>query len=246
MCDRLAPSMRILHVLGLLQNRAEATFVLRQLRPLFDEEMRASGYVALTYGNFGPTIFFSQTPVTSMDEMRKVRWWIWSLEPLLQVQLAAIGVPFTAGGLPDAAPTLQRGEANGLIVIPSATLAYQWNEFTKYFMDLRAQYLGGCLTVARRTFEAQPVEVQQALRIAGLRLSEAFERISGEMDRALIGGLFQKQGIKQVQPSDMFRSQFLETARQARLKLGEQLVPRALLLRVQSLLADLRAIPDEK
>jgi hypothetical protein len=60
-------------------------------------------------------------------------------------------------------------------------------------------------------------------------------------DDALLGGLFEKQGLKKVPVSDMLRAQFFAAARGVRDKVDPDKVPRELVLKVESWLADFRA-----
>ena len=54
-------------------------------------------------------------------------------------------------------------------------------------------------------------------------------------------GVFEKQGLKHVPVSDTFRAEYFAAARAARERLGDKLVPRALMEHVLALLADYRA-----
>jgi TRAP-type C4-dicarboxylate transport system substrate-binding protein len=244
-CDELAPSLKVLHVLGLVQSPEEVFYLLGKLRPTLDAEMEKHGFMSLGYGNFGPSIFISRKPMNSMADLKAIRWWVWKSEPTLQVQLAALGIPFQAHDVWDGEKAFRKGEVDGFIAIPSAVLAWQWTPLVTGFLDLHAAYLGGCLYFARRAYDSQPLEVQQALRVAGLHLTDAFEKVNRDLDKAMLGGLFAKQGVKPVEPSSLFQLQFLQAARELREKLGDELVPHELMLKVQALLADYRAVQGQ-
>jgi TRAP-type C4-dicarboxylate transport system substrate-binding protein len=243
-CDDLAPSLRVLHVLGLVQNPREVFHVLTQLRPTLDAEMAKSGFASLGYGNFGPSIFVSKAKIESLADLRAHKWWVWKAEPTLKRQLEGLGIPTVARDVWDGEAAFRNGDVDGFIAIPSAILAWQWTPLVHYFLDLRAAYLGGCLMLSRRALEAQPLEVQQALRAAGLHLTDAFEKVNRDLDNALLGGVFAKNGVQAIDPTPLFRAQFLQAARDLREK--EEIVPHALLMKVQAMLADYRASPEAK
>jgi hypothetical protein len=56
-----------------------------------------------------------------------------------------------------------------------------------------------------------------------------------------MSALFRKQGLTPVAVGAEFRAAFLEVARTARERVSQRLVPKELIGRVQSLLADYRA-----
>ena len=61
------------------------------------------------------------------------------------------------------------------------------------------------------------------------------------MDDALLGGLFKKQGVIPVPPSESFRAELFAAERWVRERVAGQFVDRQLLDRVNQMLADYRA-----
>ena len=70
-----------------------------------------------------------------------------------------------------------------------------------------------------------------------LRVSEA----NGALEDALIGGLFEKQGVKRQVASEQLRVIFFDTAKDARDRLPSDVVPAALITEVMGWLSDYRA-----
>jgi TRAP-type C4-dicarboxylate transport system substrate-binding protein len=241
MCDQLAPSMKITNVVGLIQSRAENTLVLHNLRPDLEKEMHQSGFVPLVVGGFGSTILFSRTPVRSMEELRALRAWAWVHEPVLIKQMQAMGLHPQPLTLEDAGPAYDDKKIDGFFTIPTAALAFQWSSRARYFLDLRAAFLDGCLVLTERAFFKLSASQQQVLKHAGDKLAHAFEVASARQDEQLTGGLLQKQGVQKLEFGGTFRAEFLSDARRARDQIVDTLMPRALLTRVTSWLADFRA-----
>jgi TRAP-type C4-dicarboxylate transport system substrate-binding protein len=241
-CTRLAPSLGVLMLPGLFQNRAEAAFVVNQLRARLEAEAMQRGYVLLGDTGLGPQIILSRTPIRSLLELRAAKLWKWQLEEVgvKTLERMGIGLKLTTS-LNDAADTYDRGVSNGFLAAPTAALAYQWSVRARYFTDLRTGYLTGCSVVASRAFDRISVENQRILRSLTLKLEGRMEEIGARVDEALLGGLFQKQGLVAVKPSESFRADFFEAARTARETVGTPLVAPELLQRVTALLADYRA-----
>ncbi|HUR94297.1 MAG TPA: hypothetical protein VMY76_06925, partial [Gemmatimonadales bacterium] len=76
-------------------------------------------------------------------------------------------------------------------------------------------------------------------RTAVAKFMIRFEDVGRATDAALLGGLFEKQGLRQVPVSASFRAEFLDQARQLRDKV--KIVPPEMFSQLQSWLADYRA-----
>jgi TRAP-type C4-dicarboxylate transport system substrate-binding protein len=239
-CDRLAPSLRVTRVLGLFQSREESSYALGRLRASLDGEFRQSGFVGYVSG-MGSDILFTRDPVRSLADLRKSRLWVWNLDEVMVSELRRIGAEVQPATVEGAGKAYEEGRTGGFIAIPTAALAFQWSSQTRYFTDLRMGFLPGCVVVANRVFDTLPIPYQQAFREAMAKLALRFEDLGRAQDKALLGGLFAKQGVKPLPASDVFRSEFFAAAREARAHIDPKLVSHDLLLRVEGWLADYRA-----
>jgi TRAP-type C4-dicarboxylate transport system substrate-binding protein len=242
LCSRLAPSMRALRIVGLFQSRDESASVTGRLKDTVDTEFARAGFVNLGEMGIGPDIILSRTPVTTMAELQKERLWVWDLDDVYRQTLTAMGMHIVPRPLNSAFADFEQGMLDGFVAVPTAALAFQWSTQVHYFTGLRPSFLGGCIVIASRAFDQLPIEGQKAVRQAAARTVARLEEIGREQDDALLGGLFAKQGVKQVPVSEPFRAEFFALAQAARDNLGDKLVPKALLQRVLSLLADYRAV----
>jgi TRAP-type transport system periplasmic protein len=242
LCQRLAPSMRALRVVGLFQSRDESAFVSSRLKELLDAEFLKAGFVNLGEMGVGPDVIFSRKPVTSMAELKKARLWIWDLDEVYKQMLTSMGITVVPRPLESALHDYESGLVDGFLAVPTAALAFQWSTEVRYYADLRPSFLRGCLLMSSRAFDQLPVSGQQAVRQASARTIARLEEIGRAQDEALLGGLFEKQGLKRVPVSESFRAEFFALAQQARERLVTTTVPLELLQRVLSLLADYRVM----
>jgi TRAP-type C4-dicarboxylate transport system substrate-binding protein len=240
LCMRLAPSMRVLRLLGLFQSRDESAYVMGRLKPVLDKEFQAQGFTNLVEVGLGADVLFTRDPVRSMADLRKQRFWIWDLDEVLALELPVLGVHGVPWPLSDARAGFEAGKYDGFIGLPTAALAFQWATLVNHVTDLRLGFLSGCLLVASRTFDALPIEGQHAFRHAAAKLQARVEDVGREQDRALLSGLFARQGMKADPVDATFRAEFFAAARQARERLGDKLVPASLLHSVEGMLADFR------
>jgi TRAP-type transport system periplasmic protein len=241
-CIRLGPSMRVTRIFGLFQSREESGYVLTRLKPILDEEFARSGFVNLGEATLGPEILFTRTPVHNMADLRKTTLWIWSLDESLAVQSPALGLHVVATPLEEATRAFDEHKVDGFVAVPSAALAFQWSAQARFLEDLRLSYREGCLFMSNRSFDALPLDVQEAIRSAAAKLRVRMDDLERRQDDELVGGLFNRQGLTTTPVDERFRSEFFDLAREMRTRLGATLVPPRLMEQVLSWLADYRAM----
>jgi len=240
LCQRLAPSLRVFYLPGLVQGRSESTFVVGQLRQTLDAEFAKGGFIDVGLFNVGPTIFFSRTPIRTMDDLRRTRFWVWELDEVSRAAMSAMGFHVVSLPLHDAGKGYDDGRTDAFLATPVGALAFQWSAQARYVLDLRATYYVGCLVLATRAYDALPLEQQGILRAAIGKGIARMDELERQQNDALLGGLFERQGLRTTPVSLAFRGEFFSAARDMRLRLDERVVPSALIARVAALLADFR------
>ena len=241
LCMRLAPTMRVSRIPGLFQTRDEVMHVLNRLHTEIDGELGREGFVSLGWAGFGFDILFSRAPITSMAGLRAGKLWVWNLNPVLQAFERELGISFATGEPNDAARALRDQGLSGMIANPNVALAFQWSTEARYFTPLDVAFLPVCVLVSKASFEELDTESKEQLRAASAKMLARINLVSEDADRALLGGLFERQGLHRVALSAEFKRAFLDEARRARRALGDRLVPTALLDRVDGILAELRS-----
>jgi TRAP-type C4-dicarboxylate transport system substrate-binding protein len=240
-CDRLAPSLKVLRIAGLLRRRDEAESVVARLVPTLEREFQHSGMTLLGMTWFGSDIIFSRVPVRSMADLRHLRFWIWNLDEVWVAELRGLGLKTVPLPVEEAGRAYDDGRVDGLLALPTAALAFQWSVRTRYFTNLPMASMAACIFVSNRAFDALPTESKSALVAAGGKLNFRFKDINAAQEDALLGGLFERQRTRAVAASPIFQAEFLDSARQAREAIPDGVVPRALIVTVQTWLSDYRA-----
>jgi TRAP-type C4-dicarboxylate transport system substrate-binding protein len=240
-CVQLAPTMRVFGVLGMFQGRDEAVYITGRLKSSLDEEFLKSGFINLGEVSVGPEIPFTRSPARSLSDLKKQTLWYWDIDQVTGFELKAMGL--RASGLPvhEAWRAFDGGKIDGFVAVPAATLAFQWSSQARYMSDMHLGVLRGCLLVAARWYDALSTEDQKAMLAAGAKAAARLDEVAGQMDEALLGGLFVKQGMTTIKISAGDRAEILDATRTARDKLPESLVSKALIARVLGYLADYRA-----
>jgi TRAP-type C4-dicarboxylate transport system substrate-binding protein len=242
LCQQLAPSLGVLGVVGLVQERSEAAYVAGKLKPIIDEEAARAGYTIVATAGVGPLMVFSKTPIDSMADLRARKIWAWNAANQSgRAQWAEMGLHMVPLRLDEGAAAYQDGRVDAFLTTPTAALAYQWSTLAKYLSRVRFAFLTGCLVLANRSVDPLPTSAKSALRTAAAELQARFEESGRRGDDQLLGGLFQKQGLTVSPVSESFRSEFFALARQMRDRMGDRAVSHELVTRVLTWLADFRA-----
>src|SRR5262249_46757868 len=216
-------------------------FIANRLHKHIEDEFKRNGYVYLGTAGLGPDVLFTRDPVRTMDDLKKYRLWVWDLDDVATVLYPALGVHTVALPVNEGYKAYEEQRTDGFIAIPAAALAFQWSAQTRYVSDLRMGFVTGCVVVSQRAFDTIPSEVRDAFRAAGAKLQARMEDLGRQQDESLLhGGLFVKQGLKQLSvPSDL-KQGYEKAARGARTELGKKLVPQSVQEQVQSLLEEFR------
>lgn len=240
-CNRIIPSMRVTRLPGVFQNRDEATDALNHLMPEMKQEAHEHGFVLLTTVSLGPDVIFTNEPVRSFADLKRMKLWRWDLDEVGIATSREMGLSVVPMPVNEAARAFDQKRFDGFLAIPLAALAFQWSSRARYLTDLRGSYIWSCLVMSERSVNRLPVAYQQALRDASARVRERFEEVGRRADDQLLnGGLFAKQGTVPVPVSDSFRAEYLAAARNAREKVAGRFVPPGLINRVMQMLADYR------
>jgi TRAP-type C4-dicarboxylate transport system substrate-binding protein len=241
LCQRLSHSMRVLRLIGLYQSREEAAYIARRLKPLIDDELLQEGFVNLGVANIGPDLIFSRRPIARLSDLQSTRLWIWDLDEVSVRGWLPMGVPAVALPIDQAYRAYDEGKVDGFIAVPSAAMAFQWSSEARYVTNLQPGFVHSCAIIARRALDALPLEAQAVVRSEWAKSMAHLDDVCRLQDEQLLGGLFERQGLRAVPVSEELRSSFLATALAARSQMVEGVVDRTLVQRVVTMLGEFRA-----
>ena len=240
-CGSLSPTLGVTRIAGLVQSRDEALYLLNHLRPRINEDFKKNGFVALVIGNFGNDIMFLRDRAETFADLKKRPIWVWSAETVLKRQMELMGMHTVPAAIEDLSTMYDDSKIDGMFVIPTAALAFQWTTRAKYFIDLRSSMLPGCMTVSQKSYDLLTFEQQQALVTAAAKFSIRFEDLGKREDALLLGGMLEKQGVHRLSASEGMRNAFIEAAAAARAQLEDKLVSTSLVKESLDILATYRA-----
>ncbi len=240
-CERLAPSLRTVRIVGLVRSREEASLVISRLKPQIEREMAQAGFVPLGLGTLGPVVAITRTPVHTLADLKKLRLWVWDKDEVQLRMLRALGFQPVPLSLDAGGPAYDEGRIDGFLAVPTVALAFQGSARARYFLDFPLGQIAACFVMSQRSLDALPVEDRDVLAAAAAKLSARVEDVGRALDAALLGQLLERQGLKRLTADAALVTQFLEETRVARERLDASLVAPEQVQQVLGWLADYRA-----
>jgi TRAP-type C4-dicarboxylate transport system substrate-binding protein len=241
LCAKLSPTMRALRVGGLVQTGLEARFLLGHLREQISADFEAGEMTNLGTPILGNDYAFLDREVQSLAELKQLRLWRWNLDEVGIATSSAVGLDIVGIPIGTVTGSLEERKIDGFIAIPTAALAFQWSPHARVLLHMPLGFLAGCLLISHRSWNRVDPTLRQEIMGSA---AKAMERMADMMDRQeglLLGGLFQRQGVRVMDPTPGLRAEYFGASRLARDQLKGSIVPAGVLERIQVLLADFRA-----
>ncbi len=133
MASRDDPFFEGIDLVGVATDMAALRKVVDAYREVFDKRLQEKfGAKVLTLWPFGPQVFYCNTAISSLDDLKglKVRSFTPSMAALIQhLGAAPVTLPFS-----EVYPALQRGVANCGVTSPTSGNSGKWPEVTTHFL----------------------------------------------------------------------------------------------------------------
>ena len=241
LCEDLSPTMRVMRLPGLFRSREEAVAVLNRIKPLSDREFEKAGARNLGGIMVGPVILFTREPARTLAELQQHTFWIWDADKLMMPVYPALGFNVLPLPIHEAARAYDAKRHDGFVTTPAAALAFQWSTQVRYYAPVPIAYLVGCLVIANRAFDELSLPDQQALSAAAAKAIAHIDAVGRDMDEQLLGGLFEKQGLRRMPVTSALQAEYAASAGRARSELlAHHRVDPELVGKVEKMLAEIR------
>jgi TRAP-type C4-dicarboxylate transport system substrate-binding protein len=169
----------------------EVYYVIDKMRPRFEANLLKKGYVVLNWADGGWTHFFAKKPVTTPDDLRKLKLFQWAGDqPLLKIWQSAGFNPVAAAST-ELPAGLQTGLFEAFNAPPQVVAITRYYENAKYMTDLSWVLLMGATVIRKEAWDKIPADLQpkllEAAQRAGTKLQAEIRR-SGDADVTAMKG----------------------------------------------------------
>ena len=236
----IAPEIMGIQLPMLVRNYAELDYVMERIAPRFEAALKAKGFVVLNWGDAGWVHFFTQKPVTTLEELKTQKLFVWS------TSAADAGVWKDAGVQPVSMPSteilvgLKSGLINAFSTTPLAALSFQWFGLAKNMTDLPWAPLIGATVISAKKWdsipEAQRPQLIEAAKKSGARMKTEARKLGDEAVKVMKdNGLV----VHAVPPAVV--AEWEKQAKAAWPKVMGTTIPADLLAEIEKHLAEFRA-----
>lgn len=241
----IAPEVRILDAPWLFKDAKEVDHVYGALAKDLEGAFEKNGYILLGWTEVGFAHVFSNAPVSSPQDMKALKIWVWEGDPIAEAAFKAIGVHPIPLSITDVNTSLQTGLINAVYSSPLYAIALQWHEKTKYIHAVPLADASGAVLLSKKFFDTLPAQDGQTLlKVCREQLKKLNEQTRLENDKAL--ATLKKQGMTVVGASAEALKAYGEAGRAARRSLVGRLYSQEILDRVEASLAEYRSPKTKK
>jgi TRAP-type C4-dicarboxylate transport system substrate-binding protein len=246
---RIYSPARVLEVPFLFKNTDESDYVREQMMPELEAGFKKSGFELLGWPEVGFIHFFSTQPMTSMDDIRKLRIWLWQGDPLGEAFFKAATIDPVPLSIMDVYTQLsaRHGSIDTVYTSSFGAIALQWYTKLNYGSSIPFTNAIGGIVVSNRFFNKLPDDLQQLLKTTGKRLGDEIRlRAREENEKSM--AILEKNGIEfMFDWKDVDMKEMLEIRNLAAKHLeNTDYIPAATFARAQKLVTDFRAGQENK
>ncbi len=171
----IEPSITALQNLPMMfRSLDEAAHVRAKLRPAIEKRMEEKGFVLLFLGDVGWVQFFSKAPITTPEDLKKVKLFTWSGDNEQVDLMKTLGFRPVPLEVADMLPGLQTGLIDAVPAVPFFALASQLYGAAPHLLALDWAPLVGGGVITKKTWDTFPEPLQKALRESAYGAGDEF------------------------------------------------------------------------
>jgi TRAP-type C4-dicarboxylate transport system substrate-binding protein len=235
----IASELRVLELPFMFKSTDEIDRVHAELDPTFEELVEAKGFVVLGWSEVGFIYLFTDRPVTSPEDLKQVKMWLWEGDPLATAFFNAYAISPIPLAPTDVLTALQTKLVNGVYSSPLACIALQWNTRVSHMTDVRLTHGMAAVVLDRRAWEAiSPADRKQVQALAQEHFRRLTERTRVENEQSIAE--MKKRGMKIVSVDPARVTEFEAIGKGVWKEQSGKLYPPALLAQVEEAVAACR------
>lgn len=206
----ILPASRVLELPFLFDNEEEKDYVINKLFTTFEIMFKEKGFILLGWAEVGFVYIFSNKPITSLEDMKGVRMWMWEKDRLAEEIYHVYGINPTALTPSEVMDSLQNNRIDAFYNSPLAAIATGWFTGIKYMTEVPIANAAGVVVILKKYFDRLPPELQNILKESCSRFLRKLVLESRKDNKSSIEVL-KKNGIKIIHIEDAEKINFLKS-----------------------------------
>jgi len=233
---QILPMVRVLDLPYLFRNDNEIDLVHQELRPFFSKGFKKRGFELLAWAEVGNVYLFSKKPIKKVKDLRGLRVWAWSGDPIAKETFAAMGVNPILLAITDVTTALNTGMINTVYAPPLGAIALQWYTSMSYIMTLPLAHSTGAVLISSKYFDKLPQDLSKMLTSAFDKAMIKLTSTLREQNKEAFQ-LIRDSGLTIIPvPSGSSLNEFYKIHEQVARKLTDKIYPKEVLEQVYNIL----------
>lgn len=161
---RFYPDLQIYNLPLQFKDYQEVDHIRDEMDQMIAGGLSDAGIVTFAFTETGFAYLMTQEPVSSLEDLQKLKPWIPDNDPIAAELVDSFGVSPIPLNITDVLAGLQTGLINAVVAPPSVVLALQWHNHVKYMTDLPLVYIYSMLAMDKKAFGRISNEDQKIVR----------------------------------------------------------------------------------
>ena len=188
------PDSRILDLPFLFENSDEVDLITGMYHDQLADGFEKGGFVLLGWTEVGLVRFFTTSPIQSLEDIQRVKLWVWQDDPLARTFFQAMGVAPIPLALPDVLSSMETGLINAAYASPYAGAVLQWHTRIDNVSQMPVSNASGAMLISRSAFDKLDDEQQTILQELCLKYARQIT-LNSRQENLRTMELFAEQGI---------------------------------------------------
>jgi TRAP-type C4-dicarboxylate transport system substrate-binding protein len=172
----------------------ELFHVLARMEPMLKARLEAKGFVLINWGHGGWVHFFTRTPVGTVDDLKRLKIFVWAGDDLAIQMWKENGFSPVALAATDILPALQTGMIDALPSPPLAANLLQWFRQAPNMADIGLGPLVGAVVITKSAWNQISPADRAAILKAGKKAERRLELEIPAQDSSAVAEM-QKRGL---------------------------------------------------
>ena len=236
----ILPEARLMELPFIYHSYAELDYVRERIRPEIAKRLLDKGFVLLGWNDTGFVQLYSRSPLSTLEQFRGTKVWVWEGDPLAHSYYSSAGVKPTPLALPDVLTSLQTGLVDTVYNSALGLISLQWQTKVKYHIDLTIGNGSGAILITKKAWDGLSEDHQQILETASNKHGSKLIQTIREKNREAAETL-RREGIETVAVAAEELEKFRQIGMDVSTELAGKLYDKAMFDRVMALIQEFRA-----